>query len=176
MLLARPLGPCVVADVLWNGLWQRARIAEPSTIMGLASILVILAGFVWSGIYDRSSHWKVLPVVGLTFLASWVFALFHFICGCWTQLRYGGKPSRSGFAAMRTALIAGIPIVIATLLMMFGLVDLRLPGTPVPPPSPLAMLFVPLTRLPDAWIWGALGGLLGKRIICERQKAAATRP
>ena len=75
MLLARPLGPCVVADVLWNGLWQRARIAEPSTIMGLASILVILAGFVWSGIYDRSSHWKVLPVVGLTFLASWVFAL-----------------------------------------------------------------------------------------------------
>ena len=30
ILLARPLGPDVIADILWNGFRQRARAAEPS--------------------------------------------------------------------------------------------------------------------------------------------------
>ena len=174
ILLARPLGPRVIADVLWNGLWLRARAAEPSTILGLVSILIVLAGFaLGGGTFGRT--WKILPAARVSFLFGGLFALLHFICGFWTYLRHG-KLSLSGWASMRTSLITGIPIVIAALLMLLGLVEVRLPDTTHIPPSPVAMLIAPLVRLPDAWLWGALGGLLGKRITCGRQKDGVTQP
>ena len=173
ILLARPLGPRVIADVIWNGLWQRAQVAEPSTILGVVSILVVLAGFVLSG--GEPSTWKILPTVAVSFLFAGVFAVLQVICGCWTHLRYGGRVYRSGLAAMKTSLIAGIPLVLGALLMILGLVDLRFPGTTLPL-SPSAMVFAPLARLPDAWIWGALGGLLGKCIERRRHKAGVTPP
>ena len=45
MLFARPLTATIVADVLRNGLWQRFRAAEISTIVGLGMALVMLNGF-----------------------------------------------------------------------------------------------------------------------------------
>jgi hypothetical protein len=178
ILLARPFTPRAIADVLWNGLWQRGRVAEPSTIMGLLSILVVLAGFVQggsSGAADTASAqstWKILPAASLPFLFAGVFALLHFICGCWTCLRRR-KVRQAGLAAMRTALITGIPIVIGALLMMLGLAELRFPGATQLPPSPLAMMVAPLARLPDAFIWGVLGGLLGKQMT---RRTGTTRP
>ena len=135
ILLARPLGARVIADVLWNGLWQRARAAEPSTILGLASMLVILTGFVMSGATLWRDAWTVLqpssttfPTVTVTFLATGFYVLLLAGCGCWTYLRHGGKPSRCGVAAMSMSLIAGIPIMVVGLLMVFGLVDV-MPST-----------------------------------------------
>ena len=179
VLLARPLGARVMGDVLWNGFRQRGRAAEPSTILGLISMVVVLAGFVLGGgSYGRDgtalqSTWKILPTVAVTFLAAGLFALLQIICGCWTHLRHRGKVHRSGLAAMRTCLIGGIPFLLAALLMMFGVLDLRVPGTSLQLLSPAAMVIAPLSRLPDAWIWGALGGLLGKRIA---RRAGAIRP
>jgi hypothetical protein len=49
VLLTRPLTPSIVGDVIANGAWLRLRAAEPSTILGLAGMLVILAGFVFMG-------------------------------------------------------------------------------------------------------------------------------
>ena len=43
ILQGRPLGLRVMTDVLWNGLRLRVRAAEPSTILGLASMLFMLA-------------------------------------------------------------------------------------------------------------------------------------
>jgi hypothetical protein len=177
ILLARPLGPRVIGDVLWSGFRRRGQAAEPSTILGLAAMLVVLSGFVLTGgAYGRT--WMMLPQSSSrtfppeTALASGFFVFLLTACGCWTHLRHGGKARRAGMAAMRMGFIAGLPIMLAAVLMMFGLFDLRFVGSRLPPPAPWEVLISPLARLPEFWIWGALGGLLGKRIARERQRAA----
>jgi hypothetical protein len=181
ILLARPLGLRVIADVLWNGLRQRARTAEPSTILGLVAMLVILTGWVFMGAtYGRT--WTALmqpsprtfPPVAV--MASGLFVSLLVLCGCWTHLRHGGRARRAGVAAMRMGLIAGIPIMLAGALMMAGLLELTFVGPRLPAPSAWAILIAPLVRLPEFWLWGALGGKLGKQIRCWQQRAAATRP
>ena len=169
ILLSRPLSPGVIADLAWNALRHRARAPEPSTILGLASMLAILTGFVltggsygrdWTALLQPSS--KSFPTVTVTFLASELYVLLLVGCGCWTHLRHGGTVNRSGMAAMRMSLIASIPILLGALLMMSGLISLRFLGPHLPPPSALAILVAPLARLPESWIWGAVGGQLGK--------------
>src|SRR5262245_49000975 len=88
ILLARPLNWGVVGDVVWSSLGQRFRVAEPSSLVGFASMLVVLAGFT-----VRPGHF-VLSLVG---------------CGCWTHLRFGRTVKQSGIAAMRMSVIAGLP-------------------------------------------------------------------
>jgi hypothetical protein len=182
LLLSRPLGPRVIADVLWNGCRQRARTAEPSTILGLVAMLVILSGFVFMGAtYGRT--WTALmqpsprtfPPVAV--MASGLFVSLLVLCGCWTHLRHGGRARRAGVAAMRMGFIAGIPIMLAGVLMMAGLLELTFVGSGLTPPAPWAVLIAPLVRLPEFWLWGAIGGKLGKQIRCwQQQRAAATRP
>ena len=178
ILLTRPLGPRVIADVLGNGLWQRARAAEPSTILGLVAMLVILSGFVFMGAtYGRT--WTALmqpsprtfPPVAV--MASGLFVSLLIVCGCWTHLRHGGRARRAGVAAMRMGLIAGIPIMLAGVLMMAGLLELTFVGPRLPAPSAWAILIAPLIRLPEFWLWGAIGGKLGHQIRCWQQRAAA---
>ena len=72
ILLARPLSPRVIGDVMWNGSKQSAQAAEPSTILGLASLLVVLTFVLTGGSYGR--RWillvqpttKTLPTVTVT--------------------------------------------------------------------------------------------------------------
>jgi hypothetical protein len=180
ILQGRPLGLRVMADVLWNGLWQRGRAAEPSTILGLASILLMLTGLVvpggsytgaWRALLRPS--WRVFPTVNVTFMASELYALLLVACGCWTYLRHGGKVTKSGFAAMRMSVIAGIPIMLIAVLLLSGFLDLAFldtRGAATIRPSALAILVAPLSRLPEAWIWGSIGGLLGQSIARRRQR------
>jgi len=203
LLLTRPLGADIVADVLWNGLRQRVRTLEPSTHLGLVMMLAILAGFVgniaaprpyghgWTALLEPSS--KTLPTITVRPLASEFYVLFLVGCGCWINLRRGGQPSRSGMAAMRICFIAGIPIMLAGTLMLLGVLDVTVVGpgdtpttfrehgftytyySPQPhPPAPLSILVSPLFRLPESWIWGTLGGLLGRR-ISRAKSGLATR-
>ena len=180
LLLGRPLGPGEIADVAWNGVWLRARAAEPSTILGLASMLLMLSGFVmpggsgaWSALLQPS--WRMFPTVNVTFMASEFYVLLLTACGCWTYLRHGGKATRSGLAAMRMSLIAGIPIMLIAVLLMSGFLDMAFldpRGAATIRPSALAILVAPLSRLPEAWIWGSIGGCVGKGIA--RQRRAST--
>ena len=184
ILLERPLSARVLADVVSNGLWQRARGAEPSTILGLASMFILLTGLVMSGGRYGGDALAVLrpssttfPTVTFTFFANEFYVLLLAGCGYWTYRRHAGKPSRCGVAAMRMSLIAGIPVMVIALLMVFGLVDLM----PLDPdgaarmrPSAWAILAAPLARVPEAWIWGSLGGLLGKCLARRRQAPSAT--
>ena len=181
ILDTRPLRPGVIGDVAWSGLRLRARAAEPSAILGLSAMLLVLASFVGTGVsyggtwtaWLKPSPTTFPPVVAL---ASSFFVFLLVVCGCWTHLRHGGTAHRSGLAAMRMGFIAGIPIVLAGALMMSGRVELTFVDPRLPAPPPWAVLIAPLARLPEFWIWGALGGQLGKRI--SRQKAAdrAIRP
>ena len=96
-------------------------------------------------------------------------------CGYWTYRRHAGKPSRCGVAAMRMSLIAGIPVMVIALLMVFGVVDLMPLDAHAAArmrPSAWAILAAPLARVPEAWIWGSLGGLIGKYLARRRQAAS----
>jgi hypothetical protein len=179
ILLARPLGPRVIADAAWNGLRQRGRAAEPSTILGWASTLLMLTGFImpggsYSGAWNAllQPSWKVFPTVNVTFMASEAYVLLLVACGCWTRLRYGGKPARAGRAAMRMSVIAGIPIMLIAVLVMSGFVDMAFldpRGAATIRPSAFAILVAPLSRLPEAWIWGSIGGFVGRQIARRRR-------
>ena len=172
ILLARPLSARVIGDVLWSGLRQRALTAEPSTILGFASLSIIVAGFVLVGDTLRPSS-KTFPAVTVTFLASEVYAFLLIGCGCWTHLRHGGTAKRCGVAAMKMSLIAGMPIMAGALLMMIGLVGVGVPAAPLHYPSAWSILVAPLARLPEAWLWGTIGGQLGKCIARRRQRTVA---
>jgi hypothetical protein len=183
VLLARQLGPLAIGDVLWNALRQRARAVEPCNILGLASMSVILTGFVltggtygrdWNAMLQPTS--KTLPTVTVTFLASELYVLLLIGCGCWTYLRHGGKVWRSGVAAMTMSLLAGLPVMVGGVLMTLGFFSVRFLGPDLPPVSPLAVLVSPLVRLPEYWIWGALGGQLGKWLARRRHQPGAIRP
>ena len=183
ILMARPLAPRVIADVAWNGFWQRGRAAEPSTILGLASMFVMLTGFVipggsyggaWGALLRPS--WRLFPTVNVTFMASEFYALLLVGCGCWTYVRHGGRVTRSGVAAMRMSLIAGVPIMLMALLVMSGFLDMAFldtHGAATIRPSALAILVAPLSRVPEAWIWGSIGGFVGKCVVRRGQRATA---
>ena len=178
ILLLCPLTPRVIADVAWNGCWQRGRTAEPSTILGVAVVLAVVISFVVTGgTYGRAwvpflqASSRTFPPFEVTILASEIFAYLLVTCGCWTHLRHRGRAHESGVAAMRMSAIASVPVMVIAVLMMAGMLELKFVGPRLPPPSPLAILLTPLVRLPGAWIYGALGGQLGKWIA----RRAATR-
>src|SRR5262249_45864027 len=130
MLLSGPLNARVVTDVLYNGLRQRVHAAEPSTFAGLAAMVGILAELAWNiashasfgaglaALLERSS--KTLPTVIVRPFASNWYPVFLIGCGCWAYLRTGGKLSRPGVAAMKVSFMAGIPVILAGVLMLFG--------------------------------------------------------
>jgi hypothetical protein len=178
ILQERPLGARVIADVAWNGILLRVRAAEPSTILGVASMLIILAGFVLTGgAYGHDAMLRpssmTFPTVTVAFLDSNVYAFLLIGCGCWTYLRHGETAKRAGVAAMKMSLIAGMPIMVGALLMTTAILDLSVPAAPLHPPSAWAMLVAPLARLPGSWIWGAVGGQLGKWIARRRPRQEA---
>jgi len=75
------------------------------------------------------------------------------------------------------SLIAGIPVMLGGALMALGLLDVVTHpsyGAKAYVPFPLAMIVAPLFRLPESWIWGAIGGQLGRWISRSRQTAAAS--
>ena len=169
LLVSQAITPSVIVDVVWNGLWQRGRASQPSTILGLASVALIVGGFVMAPSTD-GRQWTTLlqpavttfPPTTIKFIFAEIYALTLVACGCWTSLRHRGLLNRSGTAAMRMSLIAGLPITVCALLMLSGFADLMSLAPPRIRPLPWLMLISPFLRLPEAWIWGAVGGLLGR--------------
>lgn len=169
VLLAQPLTAGIVGNVLYSGLRQRVRTAEPSTFLGLVLMLVVLAGFVWKDLIlsPQTSNLYVLILLG---------------GGVWTHLRHRGELSQSGRAAVKISFMGGIPVMAAGVLMIFGIVGvhgvqnycwirvsdpsspLRALQSAVCPPAPLGVLISPLFLLPVSWLWGLGGGALGREI------------
>jgi hypothetical protein len=169
ILGSRPITARIIVDVAWNGSWQRARGSQPWTVLGLMSAALILAGFVMTpSAYGR--QWTALlqpvattfPPATITFVIAEIYVLCMVACGCWTYLRRPDTLNRCGIAAMKMSLVAGLPIMICALLMLAGLADLTALAPQRIRPLPWVMLLSPVLRLPEAWIWGAVGGLLGR--------------
>jgi len=166
-----------------SGLRQRIPATEPSTLLGLVMMLVVAIRLVQnkSIISPQTSNLYVLILVA---------------GGVWTHLRYGGRLWLSGRAAVRLAFIAGIPILFAASLMLLrvplqtwgihsaqGYCWIRVsePSTQwlaqaiqsaTCPPAPVGVLFSPLFVLPASWLWGLVGGALGRWIARGRRIVA----
>ena len=210
ILLARPLTAGIVCDILQNGMRQRLRTAEPSTLVGFAMLLVVLYGLVWN-IAAPAPYSNESIVLLQHLLGSNLYIFLLIGCGLWTHLRHSGKMDQSGLAALKISFLAGIPVMLAGALMLFGLLGVVVVGPgDIPttfhehgfaytyysaqhycwirvsepatqqlahgvqsatcPPAPLGVLVAPLFTLPASWLWGALGGLLGRWIARGRRR------
>jgi hypothetical protein len=197
ILLRRSVGLRDAGDVLWNGVRQRVRLAEPATLCGMAAMLVIsiglglnIAGLPTFGhrlpAFLQDSR-QTFPTVVVTPPNTELYVLWLVVCGCWTTLRHGGRSSRAGLAGMQVTALAGTPIIIAAILMLFGILDIAVlhPGD-MPTsfhehgftytyysgqqhsPSPLGVLVATLSKLPESWLWGVVGGRFGRSILRSR--------
>jgi len=193
ILLSHRIDAGVVANVVWNALGQRVRMADPSSLLGLAMMVVLLGGFIWNiaappvvehpfvDVLRQSS--KTLPTVVVRPLGSDLYVLVLVWCGYLTQLRHRRSLSHAGIAAVRLSLIAGIPVIVAGGLMLAGVLGIavvdpgHLPatvrehtfsytyyGAERDQITPVGVLLSPLFKLPESWVWGVLGGWLGRRI------------
>jgi hypothetical protein len=213
MLLARPLTVNIVGDVFRNALWQQLRSAEISTLVGLGMLLVMLSGFVWNIIapapYD--SHWWTMFLQN--FWGSNLYVEILVGCGFRTYLRHRGKLDQSGLAAVKVSFLAGVPMMLAGILMWVGILGVVVVGpggTPTTfhehgftytyydsvmrscwmrvqdhagpfmavqsttcPPAPLGVLLAPLFALPASFLWGTVGGLLGRWIVRRGRPVSA---
>lgn len=96
---------------------------------------------------------------------------------------------------MKVCFLAGLPIMTAGVLMRLGVMHAIVLGPgDVPtafrehgfalsyyselgqPPGSLAVVLAPLARLGESWVWGAVGGSLGRTIArrCGRPDGRAT--
>lgn len=178
ILLSRPFGARVIADVLWNAMVQRARAATPSTILGVSMMLLVLANILVSASAYREVLFPPLrathmtyPTVEIALVKNEVYVLLTILCGYWTQRRYGRGPKRSGWAAMRMSLIAGTPVIAVGVLHAVGLLDAAFLTNGDARPGALMLITAPIARLPESWIWGWGGG----QLACwwGRKRAAA---
>ena len=180
ILLARPLGARVIADVLWNAMVQRARAATPSTILGASMLVLVLANIVLSASAYRDVLFSPLrathmtyPTIEIALVKNEVYVLLTILCGYWTQRRYGRGPKRSGWAAMRMSLIAGTPVIAMGVLYAMGLVDATLLTSGDARPGALMLITAPIARVPESWIWGWVGGQLACLLGRKRAPAQA---
>lgn len=163
MLLTRPLDAPAIADVVWSGIRQRVRSADLATCLGLAAMLVV-AGTFASGLPVLEPSRMTFPAVDIPPLRSNLYALFLVLCGCAIHLRSQTSPSRTGVAAMKISFIAGLPIVVAGLLLLAGVAR---PDAHAYSPGGWHVLIAPIARLGESWIWGSVGGTLGRAIAAR---------
>jgi hypothetical protein len=192
MLRARPFTARVCSDVVSSALWQRVRAIQAPTWTGLALMLMTVAAIasnivdapphLWAPGQPRYEQPSLPERIELLQrpMRSEFYVLVLAGIGFWTAIR---GSQRTGRAAIRVSTIASLPLVAIGLLMMFGVVDFveLNPGQmsttfeergivytfykglqQIPGPAPIVLVLSPLLRLPGAWLWGAVGGRLGR--------------
>jgi hypothetical protein len=204
LLRIRALGLRIIGDVLWNGVLQRIRTAEAATIFGLAMMLVMCGGLVWNiaAPLAYGFGWTALvqdsaitlPRVIVKPFRSELYAWLLILIGCFKHVRDGGTVAQSGKAAVKTSFLAGLPIMVAGVLMLFGMLKVVSLGPADIPttfqqhgftysyysaehqsPGSLNILLAPLFALPQCWIWGVVGGTIGRWISPHIRRRLAWR-
>ncbi len=194
LLLARPLGARIAADVLASGLNERVRAAHPAALCGVTMLIVIahglaanVAGFEWAAVLQESA--KTLPTVVVKPLGSELYVLLLAGCGYAVVAWRGGTVPQAGLAAMKVSLLAGLPVIVAGVAMLVGVLDVIVLAPGMAPgaeqsfaytyydalrkaPAPLAVIAAPFFALPQSWLWGMVGGALGRRQAARGSPAA----
>jgi hypothetical protein len=168
LLLTRPFTLHVVADVVWNGFRQRIRSADLATCFGLGAMLVVIAAMSSGYTVLEPSH-MTFPAVSVRPLHSDLYVVFLIASGCALQLHTRTRLWRTGVAAMKISFIAGVPIIVAGVLLIAGIVQ---PDSDAYSPAGWQVAVAPIARLGESWIWGAAGGALGRAIACINARVA----
>jgi hypothetical protein len=202
ILRARPLTARVCSDIVASALWQRVRAVEAATFVGLGLMLVTSAAIAWNIVGAPPYAWSPgqslsePPMLSERIellqrpLRSEFYVLVLAGIGFWTAWCSNRAP---GWAAVRVSTIASLPLVLIGLLMLFGVLDFieLYPGqTPapfdqrgisytfykglqqIPGPAPIVLLLSPLLRLLGAFMWGTIGGWLGRKYTDWRRRPA----
>jgi hypothetical protein len=202
MLFARPLTARVLSDVVWNALKQRVRSSDLATRVGLAMLVVTVGAFVLNVVapppYEAQTNARI---PGLSEqvqilqqpLQSELYVLMLVGFSSWIALRRGGSLRQAGTAAMKMSFIAGLPLMVAGVLILSGVLNISAlaPGD-IPTtfrehgltftyyttrddlPAAYVLLLSPLLRLPQSFIWGVVGGLIGRGLGQSRHRPAAS--
>jgi hypothetical protein len=165
MLISRPLTSRVAADVLVAGLRQRIRAPEPATVLGVATVVVILSQLVLTAAGYHTPATAMLratdmtfPTVAASFMVSPLYPWLLIAGGWWTARRHPAySAKRCGVATMRMSLIGGIPLLLAGVLLAADVITAAQIGLGEFPRLPLAIIVAPLARLPEAWLYGMMG-------------------
>jgi uncharacterized protein (TIGR03435 family) len=162
LLLARPLSIQTIGNVSVSGAAERIRAIDVTTQLGLAAMAVILALAVRNvaGLFVETT--KTLPTIVVAPLMSELYVLFLVGGGCWFHVRRGGTAAAAGVQAMKITFIAGLPVMVIGLFMLTDVIHVSNPAHHAL--NPWAVLFAPLFRLPECWIWGAVGAQVGRRL------------
>jgi hypothetical protein len=184
MLRARPLTARVCTDVVISASIQRMRATLASTWVGIGLMFAVIAAITSNVAVAPAYQQSMLPEhIELLQkpMRSEVYVLVLLALGFWTALTGSRSPGR---AAMHASIFASIPVALTGLLMLTGVLHYVevLPGQAsttfqdrgilytfykgiqqIPGPAPLPLLLSPLLRLPGAWLWGTIGGSLGRK-------------
>ena len=168
ILISRPLTWRVAADVLGAGLGERIRAPEPSTGLGVATLLITLSQLALMAAGYRTLATAMLqptgmtfPTVAASFMVSLVYPYMLIACGWWTSRRHPGYSTRRcGVAAMWMSLIGGFPVLLGGILLAVDGTTAAQLGMREYQPLPLAVIAAPLARLPEAFLYGMIGAAL----------------
>jgi hypothetical protein len=108
LLRAYPVGVVAMAAITAISVWN---IVAPQPY-----------GTGWTALLVPSA--KTLPNVLVAPLGADVYLLALGAFGCWWALSRGVGPARAGLAATRVSFLAGLPILVAGVLMMTGMLGL----------------------------------------------------
>jgi len=172
ILMARPLSIRIAIDVISNGLWQRIRATQLSTLLGLIPLAAIVASARTQAVVVRPTS-MTFPTMEVIVLSSDWYALLAFACGCWTALRVRTPARSPAWAAARMSLVASLPVTLGAILVAANVTDGSLAATLTGGASPWLVLVAPLVRLPLWALWGSAGGSLGRWIL-RRFRPTAT--
>jgi hypothetical protein len=157
ILLTQPLRARTVIDVLGGGLRQRLRVAPPWAILGSAALAYMIVELYEYGVIGTVRPSGItFPTYRVASMHTDLYALLLMVCGAWTELQQACKRSRPGWAAVKLSMLAGAPIFIAGLLAASGV--------RTGPPSALEVATAPIFMLPLHWIYGYVGGYLGRTL------------
>jgi hypothetical protein len=179
ILLSRPLTWRVVADVLRAGLRERIRAAEPATVLGVATMAVLLSQFALTAAGYGTSATAMLratdmtfPTVAASFMVSPLYTWLLIASGWWTARRHTDySAKRCGVATMRMSLIGGVPALLAGVLLAADVITPSQVGLGELQTLPLAVMVAPLARLPEAWLYGSMGAWIRRAGLRSRKKA-----
>ncbi len=149
-------------------------------------------GFGWTAMVQDSSI--TLPRVVVKLFRSEFYAWLLILFGCFKHVRDGGTVVQSGKAAMKASFLAGLPIMVSGVLMLVGILRVVSLGPGDIPttfqqhgfaytyynaehqsPGSLNILLAPLFELPRSWIWGVVGGGIGRWISPHIRRRLAWR-
>jgi hypothetical protein len=181
----RPLQPGTIPNVVWGGLRQRLHQTEPWVVMGLALMVVavvILAGYIVAPPPYTPGTEHPHP----TWPGSFIGIVVLMGCGCWTVLRHGGTLPGAGLQTMKMGLLGSAPVFVVALLTWTGVLGVIVVGPGDAPTTfaehgfaitaygedgvpafiytPLGAVLMQLAGLVDCWIFGAIGGAVGRAV------------